>query len=108
MSARAEIVVQQIDDALLVPNAALSFSPSFFGQRIAGLWRRILPNTYSSRLPLKPEQADQQQTVWILRDGIPVAVSVVVGASDGQRIEILGDSITVGQQVITGFKIGSH
>ncbi len=31
MSARAEIVVQQIDDALLVPTAALNLSPSFFG-----------------------------------------------------------------------------
>jgi HlyD family secretion protein len=103
MSARAEIIVQKIDDALLVPNAALTFSPSLFARGITGLWRRIFPGTRMSR----PEQTDQQQTVWILRDRTPVAVSIAVGASDGQRTEIIEGHIAAGQEVITGFKSGS-
>jgi HlyD family secretion protein len=104
MSARAEIVVQQIDDALLVPTAALNLSPSFFGQGV-GFWRRMLPQPRQARAAApNPGQADQQQTVWILRDKTPVAVPVVVGASDGQRTEILSGNIAVDQQVITGFK----
>jgi HlyD family secretion protein len=108
MSARAEIVVQQIDEALLVPNAALNFSPSFFGQG-GEFWRRMIPKSPQARAAASnPGQADQQQTVWILRDKTPVAVPVVVGASDGQRTEILGGDITVDQQVITGLKSDSR
>jgi len=104
MSARAEIVVQQIDDALLVPTAALNLSPSFFGQGI-GFWQRLLPHPGQARAAApNPGQADQQQTVWILRDKMPVAVPVVVGASDGQRTEILSGNIASNEQVITGFK----
>jgi hypothetical protein len=65
----------------------------------------MLPQTRQARAAAPiPGQADQQQTVWILRDKTPVAVPVVVGASDGQRTEILSGSIAVDQQVITGFK----
>ena len=103
MSARAEIVVQQIDDALLVPTAALNLSPSFFSQGV-GFWRRVLSDPRQARAAPNSGQADQQQTVWILRDKTPVAVPVVVGASDGQRTEILSGNIAVDQQVITGFK----
>jgi HlyD family secretion protein len=91
-----------------VPNAALNFSPSVLEQGIAGFWRRLLPSTRASRPPAKLEDSNQQQTIWILRDGNPIAVSVFVGATDGQRTEILGDNITAGQQVITGFKTDQH
>jgi len=103
MSARAEIVVQQIDDALLVPTAALNLSPSSLAQEV-GFWRRMLPQPRQARAAPNPGQADQQQTVWILRDKTPVAVPIIVGASDGQRTEILSGNIAVDQQVITGFK----
>jgi HlyD family secretion protein len=103
MSVRAEIVVQQIDDALLVPTAAVNLSPSFFGQGV-GFWRRMLPRPRQAHAAAQnPGQADQQ-TVWILRDKTPVAVPIVAGASDGQRTEILSGNIAVDQQVITGFK----
>ena len=104
MSARAEIVVQQIDDALLVPTAALNLSPSLFGQGV-GFWQRLLPQPHQAHAAApNPAQADQQQTVWILRDKTPVAVPVVVGASDGHWTEILSGNIASDQQVITGFK----
>jgi HlyD family secretion protein len=104
MSARAEIIVQQIDNTLLVPTAALNLSPSFFGQG-GGFWRRMLPQPRQARAAApNPGPADQQQTVWILRGKTPVAVPVVVGASDGQRTEILSGNIAVDQRVITGFK----
>ena len=40
--------------------------------------------------------------VWVLRDGEPVQVPVRIGASDGQRTEILSGELQEGDQVITG------
>ena len=41
-------------------------------------------------------------TVWVLRDGKPVQVSVRTGATDGSYTEILGGGLREGDQVITG------
>jgi HlyD family secretion protein len=41
-------------------------------------------------------------TVWVLRDGEPVQVSVRTGATDGSYTEILGGELKEGDQVITG------
>lgn len=41
-------------------------------------------------------------TVWVLRDGKPVQVSVRTGATDGSYTEILGGELKEGDQVITG------
>jgi len=103
MTVRAEIVVRHIDDALLVPNAALSFAPPASVRGIIGFLRRLWLGTPASRPSVGPEEGDRQQEVWILRDGAPVAVPVVVGASDGRRTEILSNGITPGQRMIVGF-----
>jgi HlyD family secretion protein len=42
-----------------------------------------------------------QVTVWLLRDGRPVPVQVVIGLSDGQNVEITGGNLHEGDQVIT-------
>ncbi|HEV2081192.1 MAG TPA: efflux RND transporter periplasmic adaptor subunit [Brevundimonas sp.] len=41
-------------------------------------------------------------TVWVLRDGRPVQVSVRTGATDGSYTEVLGGELKEGDQVITG------
>jgi hypothetical protein len=38
--------------------------------------------------------------VWILKDGAPARVPVVVGVSDGQRTEIVKGAIQEGHSVI--------
>jgi HlyD family secretion protein len=98
MTALAEITVQQINDALLVPNAALSFSPPA-SEGLSELLLRFSLSPPAAPPPTKQEEENQR--VWILRDGVPIAVPVVVGASDGRRTEILNDNITPGQAIIT-------
>jgi len=44
----------------------------------------------------------QRGVVWVLRDGEPVQAPVQIGASDGQRTEILSGELREGDQVITG------
>ena len=106
MSARADIVVQKIDDALLVPNLALEFSPSVFGTGLAGLWQLLFPKARPARRPSSAEPG--KGTLWVVRDKALVAMPVAVGASDGRRTEILSDAIAPGQQVVTGFATGNR
>jgi HlyD family secretion protein len=103
MTATAEVVVQHVNDALLVPNAALRFSPaSQTGQKSPGLLQRLLPRPPSAtfRPPSKPVESGPNRTVWVLRDGVPIAVPVVIGATDGRSTEIRKGAIEPGQAII--------
>ncbi len=103
MTATAEITVQDLKDVLTVPNAALRFSPPAEPEgsdQSGGLLSALLPSRFSFRAPSKHEQSGPQRTVWILEDGIPTAVSVTVGASDGQRTQIVDGPVAAGRAVI--------
>jgi HlyD family secretion protein len=101
MTATAEIVVQRVQDALLVPNPALRFSPAAqsSGQQRSFL-QRILPGRPQFRPPSKQQGTGASRTVWALRDGAPVRVPVVIGATDGRRTEVVKGDVTAGQRVI--------
>jgi HlyD family secretion protein len=102
MTATAEIVVQQVKDALQVPNAALRFSPPSdqSGRRSRSFLQSLLPGRPRFRPPSKQEDEGQNRTVFVLRDGAPVAIPVVIGATDGRRTQIVKGEITAGQRVI--------
>jgi HlyD family secretion protein len=104
MTATAEIVVDHVQDALLVPNAALRFSPAATrgSQQSLGLLQRLLPRPPSAtfRPPSKQDDSGPNRTVWTLRDGVPVANAVVIGASDGRRTQILKGDLAADQPVI--------
>ena len=102
MTATAEIVVREVEDALLVPNAALRFSPpsDMEDQQSVGLLRRIIPSMPRFRPASRPAEDGPDRTAWVLRDGVPTAVPIVVGASDGRSTEIVEGNITTDDQVI--------
>ena len=52
------------------------------------------------RPPSKRQEAGQQQQVWILRNGPPIAIPVVTGSSDGRMTEIVKGEIGPDQSVI--------
>jgi HlyD family secretion protein len=103
MTATAEIVVEQVKDALLVPNAALRLSPAP-DDATAGsgesLLRKILPRPPRFRAPTEHENTGANRQVWVLRDGGPVAMPVVAGATDGSRTVILEGALAPDQPVI--------
>ena len=101
MTATAEIVVQQIDDALLVPNAALRFSPAATeADSGKGFLQRLLPGPPTFRPASKQEDAGANRTVWTLRDGVPTAIPVVVGATDGRRTEVAGGELAADRVIV--------
>lgn len=82
MTANATFILDERRDVLVVPSRALRYRP-------AGAER--------------PERdARGERTVWVLRDGAPVAVPVTLGLSDGTSTEIVGGDLAAGDPVITG------
>ena len=102
MTATAEIVVQEVKDALLVPNAALRFTPQSDteDEQSASLLRRIIPSMPRFRPASRPAEDGPDRIIWLLRDGVPAAVPIVVGASDGRSTEIVEGGIASGDRVI--------
>ena len=110
MTATAEILVANIRHAVLVPNAALRFTPrqaSEVPMRALSLFGRTHQGSGEAppETPL-PEQIEQSQ-VWVLEAGTPVSIPVETGATDGSKTEILGNSLKSGQKVIVSQLFGS-
>jgi HlyD family secretion protein len=102
MTATAEIVVQHVSDALLVPNPALRFTPAAQGRgQQRSFLQRLLPGRPPFRPPSKQQETDgANRTVWMLSNGVPAAIRVVIGATDGRRTEIIKGNIAADQGVI--------
>jgi HlyD family secretion protein len=105
MTATAEIVVEQVNDAVLVPNAALRFSPAsaMSGKKKSpGLLDRLLPKPPGAmfRRPSEAETAGPNRRIWVLRNGAPGAVPIAIGATDGRRTEIRKGAIEPDDAII--------
>lgn len=105
MTATAEIVTATREDVLLVPNAALRFTPPAttpasedrgFLARLYPRWSRL-----STRSSATPARRGGSQTIWVLKDELPAPITVTLGASDGRMTEIVGGDLTAGMVVIT-------
>jgi HlyD family secretion protein len=108
MTATAEITTLVRDNVLLVPNAALRFTPpkppaQEEEKRSNGsVLRSLFPRprherTVETSAPVQGTSRD----IWVLRNGKPEAVKVRVGPSDGKMTEITGGDLKAGMDVIT-------
>ena len=103
MTATAVITVQQLQDAVLVPNTALRFTPpqkEAAQPRQRGAFGMLFPRPPMGQ---RRSNADRNggQKVWVLRDGEPAAVPVKTGASDGKLTELQSGDIQPGARVVT-------
>ncbi len=102
MTATAEIVVAQVENALTVPNAALRYSPpSNVEADPRNFLQKIMPGPPRFRRPsISDQPAGDARQIWILRDGTPTEIDVIMGATDGKRTEIVKGELAPGQEVI--------
>jgi HlyD family secretion protein len=104
MTATADIVVQKVQDALLIPNTALRFTmPTESGKTSSrGLVGALLPRppVSVSQKHEKTNEKKNQHQVWTLKEGQPVAVSLTTGAENGVMTEVLSGDITEGTPLI--------
>lgn len=103
MTATADIVVKKIANAVLIPSAALRFTPpAQEGKKSSG-------GLVSSILPHPPSQGNKQlgdngnkkqQRVWTLKDGQFSSVAVTIGSANGGMTEVLSGDIKPGMAVV--------
>jgi len=99
MTATAEITVTQVTDALLVPNAALRFTPPAAAQPAGGGGFRLLPRPPGTQRRDRSNE-DAPPHVWTETGGALQAIDVTVGATDGKVTVVRGGSLTAGTPVI--------
>ncbi|MGV8892714.1 MAG: efflux RND transporter periplasmic adaptor subunit [Burkholderiaceae bacterium] len=109
MTATATITATERRDVLLVPNTALRFTPTQSANAsgaanqsgiVASIMPRGRPRTPRKSAASSSSTAAARQ-VWILRDGVAVAVDVTPGISDSRMTEITAGNLQAGMQVIT-------
>lgn len=104
MTGTAEITTLTREGALLVPNAALRFSPPTADAAPKKSGNPVM-GALMPRAPRQPPKARPASgttpRVWVLRDGQPEPVDVKTGATNGRVTEITSGDIEAGTQVIT-------
>ncbi len=106
MTGTADIITLTHENALLVPNAALRFTPAATdaaeeksGSSVMGALMPRMPR--QTRKPRAAASNSGAQRVWVLQDGHPVAIDVQTGATNGRVTEVTGGALKAGMRVIT-------
>jgi HlyD family secretion protein len=92
MTATARLIISQRTNVLRVPDQALRYTPG----GLAAL----------SGAPARAHAAVGTE-VWVLRDGRPVAVPVVIGLDDDTNAEVVQGDLQVGDLVVTSEQTAS-
>jgi HlyD family secretion protein len=116
MTATADITVAKVENALLVPSAALRFTPPApKDKRLPSPPSRGL---VGALLPRPPQGTANQtdglnshknhQRVWVLKNGSPTSISLSVGLSDGVMTQITAGEIKPGTAVLVDVAVGAN
>ena len=105
MTATTDILVKQTNNVLLIPNAALRFTPPSEDEQAS----KSKGNFLSQLMPRPPRDTKSrsranenknQPIVWILRDGQIIAIPVSTGSTNGIMTEVTSGGIKPGMAVI--------
>jgi HlyD family secretion protein len=105
MTATALIRVKKVDNAILVPNAALRFTPPAQEPSASagggGLVSKILPRPPgSASFREEAKTGAKQQRVWTVRNGQLEAIPITTGATDGIMTEVTGGEVEPGMTLV--------
>ena len=106
MTATAEITTLVRDNVLLVPNAALRFTPPAPAVAEKKTNRSVLRSLFprprrTPRQIAPPPIEGGSHAIWVLQEGRAEPLQVQVGASDGRMTEVTGGELKAGMAVIT-------
>ena len=97
MTATANIITDSVKNVMLVPNAALRFTPAAEPQK-----KNIFGPPPEQPKNVAVSRGARQQVWTIGADGKPKAISVTVGHTNGSLTEVSGSGLHTGLKVITG------
>ena len=106
MTATADITVQKVENAILIPNAALRFSPPAREKEAPSAGGSVISKLFPHPPRFRSKQREEvtadkrQQRVWRLQDGQLVAVAVTTGATDGIMTEVTSGDVEPGMALV--------
>jgi HlyD family secretion protein len=106
MTATAGIVVNKIENAVLLPNAALRFTPPAKENETlsenSSIIGKLFPRPRRPQTKQKKEtKADRKKAkAWALKDGNLYEIPVMIGESDGIMTEVIGGGVETGMKVV--------
>jgi HlyD family secretion protein len=101
MTANVRVVTDTFEDVLKVPNAAIRFRPPQSSDDKPGKSKRG-EGDKSGRGNGRPDPTSS--TIYVLKNGELKAIPVKTGASDGKMVQVTGEGVTEGMEVVTGIK----
>jgi HlyD family secretion protein len=101
MTATADVTVQSVRDAELVPNAALRYSPAVAAQARGSFLSRLFGPPRPPRNNRGEEASRAGRAVWVLRNGAPQRIAVETGPTDGQFTVLKSGELKAGDELIT-------
>lgn len=111
MTATADVTVETIENALLVPNAALRFSPPADARSQGGgggLVSMLLPRRPFRGRATGAGGQKPGPRVWMLENGHPVPVRIKTGSSDGTHTVVTFGQLEPGQELLVDVVSGQR
>jgi HlyD family secretion protein len=104
MTATADIMVKKVEKAILIPSAALRFTPPVQEEKqpSSGLVGSLLPRPPRSATKQAEDGSanKKQQRVWTVRNGQLSAIPVTVGSTEGSMTEVVSGDLQPGVTVV--------
>ncbi len=101
MTATTDIKVEELKNAVLVPNAALRFTPPVeTGTKTNRSWLRSLMPGPPRRSAQSAAPAGTGKSVWVLVGGQPVERPIKTGATDGIHTAVVSGELAPGDKII--------
>jgi HlyD family secretion protein len=103
MTATADITVKKVENVVLIPSAALRFSPPVQEETkpSGGLVGALLPRPpRPSSNKREDTTPSKKQQVWILKNGQLSAIPVMIGSTDGSMTEVVTGDIKPGMALV--------
>lgn len=110
MTATADITVKKVENAILIPSAALRFTPPVQEEKktSGSLVGALLPRPPRSGSQQRDDATEnkKQQRVYVLKNHQPSPVSITVGSTNGGLTEVVAGDIQPGMAVVVDVVTG--
>ena len=109
MTATADITVKKVENAILIPSAALRFTPPVQEEKktSGSLVGSLLPRPPSSKQRDDSTINKREQRVYVLKNNQPSPVSITVGSTNGGVTEVMAGDIQPGMAVVVDVVTGA-